>query len=60
MTRAELARELRTLRAEEVAKLLRELLEETVPPPPDQAEWIEQVRITIQEYRPALERLAKQ
>lgn len=60
MTRAELARELRSLPAEGAAQLLRELLEETIPPPPDRWEWMEQVRITIEEYRPALERLAKQ
>jgi len=60
MTRAELARELRSLPAEEAAQLLRELLEETVPPTPGQAEWMEHLRITIEQYRPALERLANQ
>ena len=60
MTRAELARELRSLSAEDAVQLLRELLEETVLPPPGQGEWAEQVRVAIEEYRPALERLAKQ
>ena len=59
MTLADLARELRNLPAEEAARLLRELLEQAIPAPPEPSEWLEQVRVTIEEYRPALERLAE-